>query len=68
LFAVALDGAAEVGGPEGGAAFDGCEEADADAAHETGDAVRVEDAEGVVNFAEVGDFLAHDIHAQPLKK
>ncbi len=62
LFPVALDGAAEVGDGEGGAAFDGREEADAHAAHEAGDAVRVEDAERVVDFAEVGNFFAHDVH------
>jgi hypothetical protein len=67
LLSVALDGAAGVGDAEGGAAFDGCEEADAHSADETGDAVGVEDAEGVVDLAEVGDFLAHDVHGSPLE-
>jgi len=63
LLAVALDGAAGVGEAEGGAALDGREEADAHSAHEARDQVGVKDAKGVVDFAEVGDLLAHDVHA-----
>jgi hypothetical protein len=29
--------------------------------------VGVEDAEGIVDLAEVGDFLAHDVHGSPLE-
>ena len=67
LLSVALDGAAGVADTESGASFDGCEETDAHSADETGDAVSVEDAEGVVDLAEVGDLLAHYVHGSPLE-
>ena len=66
LFAVAVDGAARVGQAEGRAGVGVGEDSHEEAAEETGDHVRVRDAEGVVDVVgEQAPSFADDVHGEP---
>ena len=65
MLSISINRTAGIGKSKGSSALARGKQTGAEATDKSGNAVCMEDAEGVVNLAEVRNFLAHDVHAEP---
>ena len=65
LFSISCDGSARIREAEGSTSIYGGEETGREPSNETSDEMSMDYSQYIVDLAEVGDLLAHDVHAQP---